>query len=104
MLVQLQEEREILEDFSSWAIGHIDERVMSMVLEYTHNAELMVQIPSFKGGTVAGLIHVIEDLYQHEQISQRVSVKARLLLRTVGHEDTSHWGHHIIDTTGEFFD
>ncbi len=87
MLVQLQEQREILEDFSSWAIGQIDERVMSMALEYAHDAEIMVQILSFKGGTFDGLLHAIEDLYQHEQISQRVYVKARLLLRTAGHQE-----------------
>jgi hypothetical protein len=30
MLVHLQEQRGIPEDLSTWAIGHIDERVMSM--------------------------------------------------------------------------
>src|SRR5258708_5832314 len=84
MLVQLQEQREIFEDFSSWAIGQIDERVMSMALEYAHDADNLVQMLSFKGGTFDGLLHAIEDLYQHEQISQRVYVKARLLLRTAG--------------------
>jgi len=77
MLVQLQEQREIFEDFSSWAIGQIDERVMSMALEYAHDADNLVQMLSFKGGTFDGLLHAIEDLYQHEQISQRVYVKAR---------------------------
>jgi hypothetical protein len=36
---------------------------------------------SFKGGTFASLLQDIEDLYQHEKISQRVSVTAKLLLR-----------------------
>ena len=87
MLVQLQEQRAIPEDFSSWAIGQIDERVMSMALEYAHDAEIMVQLLSFKGGTFDGLLHAIEDLYQHKQISGRVYVKARLLLRTAGHQE-----------------
>jgi len=87
MLVQLQEQRGLPEDFSSWALGRIDERVMSMALAYAHDAEIMVQLLSFKGGTVDGLLHTIEDLYQHEQISGRVYVKARLLLRTAGHQE-----------------
>ncbi len=81
MLVHLQKQRAIPEDFSTWAIGHIDERVKSMALEYAHDAEILVQILSFKGGTFASLTHAIEDLYQHEQITQRVYVKAQLLLR-----------------------
>jgi len=40
-----------------------------------------VQLLSFKGGTFASLLQDIEDLYQHEQISQRVYVRAKLLLR-----------------------
>ena len=54
---------------------------MSMALEYAHDAEVMVQMLSFKGGTFDSLIHTIEDLYQQEKISQRVYVKARLLLK-----------------------
>ena len=81
MLVHLQEQRGLPEDFSSWAIGHIDERVMSMALEYAHDAELVLQILSFKGGTFGSLIHAIEDMYQQEKISPRVYVKAKLLLR-----------------------
>src|SRR6266571_6791524 len=81
ILVHLQEQRTIPEDFSTWAIGHINERVKSMALEYAHHAEILVQILSFKGGTFASLTHAIEDLYQHEQITQRVYVKAQLLLR-----------------------
>ncbi len=81
MLVHLQEQRGIPEDLSIWAIRQIDERVMSMALEYAHDAEVMVQMLSFKGGTFDSLIHTIEDLYQQEKISQRVYVKAKLLLR-----------------------
>ncbi len=81
MLVHLQEQRGLPEDFSSWAIGQIDERVMSMALEYAHDAEVLVQILSFKGGTFDSLIQAIKDMYQQEQISQRVYVKAKLLLR-----------------------
>jgi hypothetical protein len=81
MLVQLQEQRGLPEDFSSWALGRIDERVMSMALEYADDAEVLVQMLSFKGGTFASLQQDIEDLYQQEQISQRVYVRAKLLLR-----------------------
>jgi hypothetical protein len=82
MLVHLQEQRAIALDFSCWAIGHVDARVMSMALEYAHDAEAMVQILSFKGGTFASLMQAIEDLYQHEQITQRVYVKADMALPT----------------------
>jgi hypothetical protein len=82
MLVHLQEQRAIPEGFSSWALGQLDERLMSMALEYAHDAEVLVQMLSFKGGTFASLIHTIEDLYQQEKISQRVYVKAKLLLWT----------------------
>jgi len=81
MLVHLQEQRGLPQDFSSWAIGHIDERVMSMALAYAHDAELVLQMLSFKGGTFDSLIHAIEDMYQQEKISPRVYVKAKLLLR-----------------------
>jgi hypothetical protein len=81
MLVQLQEQRAITLDFSTWALGRIDERVMSMALEYAHDAEVLVQMLSFKGGTFASLLQDIEDLYQQEKISQRVYVRAKLLLR-----------------------
>jgi hypothetical protein len=87
MLVHLQEQRGLALDFSTWAIGQIDERLMAMALEYAQDAELLVQILASKGGTCDGLIHAIEDLYQHEQISQRVYVKAEMLLRTAGHKD-----------------
>ena len=82
MLVQVQEQRDLPEDFCTWATEQIDERVMSMALEYAHDAEILLQMLSFKGGTFDSLRHAIEDLYQHEQISGRVYVKARLLLRT----------------------
>jgi uncharacterized protein YqgQ len=81
MLVQLQEQRAIALDFSTWALGRIDERVMAMALEYADDAEVLVQMLSFKGGTFASLQQDIEDLYQHEQISGRVYVTAKLLLR-----------------------
>jgi hypothetical protein len=87
MLVQLQEQRGLALDFSTWALGQLDERVMSMALEYAHDAESLLQILSFKGGTFASLLQTIEDLYQHEHIAQRVYVKAKLLLRTAGHKD-----------------
>lgn len=87
MLVHLQERGRIPEDFSTWALGHIDARVMSMALEYAHDAEVLVQLLSFKGGTFAGLMQTIEDLYQHEQISERVYVKAKLLLRAADYKD-----------------
>jgi hypothetical protein len=80
MLVHLQEEGAIAEDFSSWAIRCVDERVMSMALEYAHDAEVMLQLLSFKGGTFCSLTQDIEDLYRRGQITQRVYVKARLLL------------------------
>jgi uncharacterized protein YqgQ len=81
MLVQLQEQRGLPEAFSTWALGRIDERVMSMALEYADDAEDLVQMLSFKGGTFASLQQDIEDLYQHEQISGRDYVTAKLLLR-----------------------
>jgi hypothetical protein len=80
MLVHLQEQRALPEDFSTWALGQIDERVMVMALAYAHDAEVMVQLLSFKGGTFDGLLHTIEDMYQQAKISQRVYVKATLLL------------------------
>ena len=81
MLVQLQEQRAIALDFSAWALGQIDERVISMALAYAHDAEVLVQLLPFKGGTFASLLQDMEDLYQHEQISGRVYVTAKLLLR-----------------------
>ena len=81
MLAQLQQQGDLSEDFSCWAIECIDARVMSMALEYAHDAEVLVQILSFQGGTFASFMRVIEDLYRHKQISQRVYVKAKLLLR-----------------------
>jgi hypothetical protein len=82
MLLQVQEQRDLPEDFCTWATAQLDERVLSMALEYAHDAEILVQLLSFKGGTFDGLRQAIEDLYQQEQISGRVYAKARLLLRT----------------------
>jgi hypothetical protein len=81
MLVQLQEQRTIPFGFSTWALGKLDERLMMMALAYAHDAEVLVQILSFKGGTFASHMHTIEDLYQYEQVSQRFYVTAKLLLR-----------------------
>jgi uncharacterized protein YqgQ len=89
MLMQLQEQTEISEDFFCWTLGHIDERVRSMALEYAYDAEALLQILSFKDGTFASLMQDIEDLYQQEQITQRVYVKAKLLLRTA--ESVQAW-------------
>jgi len=82
MLVQLSELQVLPEEFSTWACERIDERVMAMALAYTHDAEALLQILSFKGGTFASLLRDIEDLYRQEKISQRVYVKAKLLLRS----------------------
>jgi len=87
MLVLLKEQRGLALDFSTWGMGQIDARVMATALEYAHDAEVLVQILSFKGRTCDSLINAIEDLYRHEQISQRVYVKAKLLLSTAGHKD-----------------
>jgi hypothetical protein len=81
MLVKLQEQRAIPGDFSTWALGHVEERSLSMALEYADDAEVLVQILSFTAGNLASLLQDIEDLYQQEKISQRVYVTARLLLR-----------------------
>ena len=56
---------------------------MAIVLEYAHDAEALLQILSFKGGTFASLLRDIENLYHQEKISQRVYVKAKLLLRAM---------------------
>ncbi len=84
MLVQLQEQQVLPEGFSSWACERIDERVTAMALEYAHDADVLVQLLSFKGGTFASLLQDIEDLYQHEHIAQRVYASAKLLLRENG--------------------
>jgi hypothetical protein len=87
MLLQLQAQSGLPEDFASWALGHLDAKVRSMALEYAHDAELLLQILSFTGPTFASLLQAIDDLYQHEQLSGRVYVKAKLLLRAAGHQD-----------------
>lgn len=84
ILVHLQKQPGLPDDFSCWAIGQIDAKVMSMALESAHDAELVVQILSFMGGTFDSLLHTIEDMYQQERITQRVYARARLLLRTNG--------------------
>ena len=81
MLVQLQEQGGLARDFCTWALGQLDERLRAMALAYAHDAEVLVQMLSFKGGTFADLAQDIEDIYQQEKISQRVYVKAKLLLR-----------------------
>jgi len=81
MLAQLHVERAIPEDLLTWALGRIDERVMSMALQYANDAEVLVQILSFKGGTFASLLQDIDDLYQQDKISQRVYARAKLLFR-----------------------
>ncbi len=86
MLVQFQEQSDLPETFSRRAMRQLDARVRSMALEYAHDAKILVQLLSFQGGTLDGLLQTIEDLYQHEQISQRVYVKAKLLLRTAGQQ------------------
>ena len=88
MLAQAQEQRDLPEDFSTWALGQIDERVRSIALEYAHDAEVLLQLLSFKGGSFDSLRREMEDLYEYKQISGRIYVKARLLLRTAEHRDT----------------
>lgn len=82
MMALVQEESTDCKDFSSWAIQQIDKKVMSMALEYAHDAEVLLQILSFKGDTFASLMQSIEDFYRQEQISQRVYARAKLLLWT----------------------
>ena len=81
MLAHLQAESALSQAFSTWAIEQIDDRLVSMALEYAHDAEIIVQILSFKSSTLNGLMHDIEDLYRQEKITQRVYVRAKLLLR-----------------------
>ena len=81
MLVRLQEQRALPPDFCTWALGQLDERVMASALGYAHDAEALMQLLSFKGGTFASLLQDIEDLYQHQQLSQPVYARAKLLLR-----------------------
>jgi hypothetical protein len=81
MLVHLQEQQILPQDFSTWAIEQIDQKVMSMALEYAHDAEVILQILSFKGGTFDCLMHDIEDLYRQAKICQRVYARVKLLLR-----------------------
>ncbi|HLI09160.1 MAG TPA: hypothetical protein VKV40_21530 [Ktedonobacteraceae bacterium] len=82
-LLCLRGQHTIPEDFAAWAIARIDEQVLSMALEYTHDAEVIVQILSFKAVTFDCLRQDIEDLYQREQITQRVYARAKLLLSRI---------------------
>jgi hypothetical protein len=79
MLAQLQATGAISEEFSICAARQIDEKLVAMALEYAHDAEILVQILSFKCSTLNILMHDIEDLYRREKISQRVYVRAKLL-------------------------
>ncbi|HZS76210.1 MAG TPA: hypothetical protein VFA41_06300 [Ktedonobacteraceae bacterium] len=81
MLMDLSKLQVLPEEFMTWACERVDERLLAMALEYAHDAEVLLQILSFKGGRCAGLLRDIEDLYQQEKISQRVYVTAKLLLR-----------------------
>lgn len=54
---------------------------LALAFEYAHEAEVLLQILCFIGNTFTGLMQSIEDLYQQEQISQRVYARAKLLLR-----------------------
>ena len=80
MLARLQAASAISEGFSTWATGQIDDRLVSMALEYAHDTEVLLQILSFKCNTLNMLMRDIEDLYRQEKISQRVYVGAKLLL------------------------
>jgi hypothetical protein len=79
MLAHFQATGAISETFSIWAARQIDEKLLSMALEYAHDAEILVQILSFKCSTLNMLMRDIEDLYRQEKISQRVYVRAKLL-------------------------
>jgi|SRR5579859_1025457 len=79
MLACLRATGAISAEFSTWTIRQIDQKLLSMALEYAHDAETLVQILSFKCSTLKMLMHDIEDLYRQEKISQRVYVRAKLL-------------------------
>ena len=83
MLAQLRAGRAVSEEFSSWAMAQVDERLMSMALEYAHDAEIVLQLLSFRGCALDRLMLDIEDLYRQEKITQRVYVRAKLLLRDI---------------------
>jgi hypothetical protein len=50
MLVQFQEQSDLPEAFSRWAMRQLDARARSMALEYAHDAGTLVQLLSFQGG------------------------------------------------------
>ena len=51
MLVQFQEQSDLPETFSRWAMRQLDAQVQSMALEYAHDAETLVQLLSFQGSS-----------------------------------------------------
>lgn len=83
MLLKLHEQQDLPEGFATWALERLDERVTKMALEYAHDAEVLIQLLSFKGGTFASLLQDIDDLYRQEKISQRVYVRVKLMLRDI---------------------
>ncbi len=82
MVAHLHGESEFAGAFSTWAIEQIDNRLASMALEYAGDAEAILQILSFKGGSLDTLLQDIENLYGQEKICQRVYARAKLLLWT----------------------
>lgn len=80
LLAHFQAASAISEEFAAWATRQIDEKLVAMALEYAYDAEILVQILSFKCSTLNMLMRDIEDLYRREKISQRVYVRAKLLL------------------------
>ena len=80
MLAHLQATSAISAEFSTWATGQIEEKLVAMALEYANDAEVLLQILSFKCSTLCDLMHDIEDLHRQEKISPRVYVRAKLLL------------------------
>jgi hypothetical protein len=80
MLAHLQATDTISTEFLAWTTRQIDDKLVSMALEYASDAEILVQILSFKCSTFTMLIHNIEDLHRQEKICPRVYVRAKLLL------------------------
>ena len=80
MLARLQAINTVSAEFSTWATRQIDEKLLSMALEYANDAEVLLQILSFKCSTLSDLMHDIEDLHRQEKICPRVYVRAKLLL------------------------
>ncbi len=80
MLAHLQAANAVSVEFSTWATRQIDEKLIAMALEYANDAEVLLQILSFKCSTFSDLMHDIEDLHRQEKICPRVYVRAKLLL------------------------